>query len=118
MFEHERKLYELMRQWCHRMAADIEDSQLLHQPATGIKPPMWILGHLATSTDYAARILGLERACPRSWHVHFGRGSSNLPPADVRPTKAELLAALDHGHELQVIQALDSADPDALGTAP
>ncbi len=114
MFETELKLYELMRQWCHRMAADIDPAQLAHQPAPGIKPPIWVLGHLAVSTDYAARILGLARDCPRPWHVHFGRGSQTVPPDDVRPAKDELLAALDGGHR-RVAAAIATADAGALG---
>ncbi len=113
MFERELKLYELMRQLCHRLAGDVEDAQLTHQPTPGTKPPLWILGHLAISSDYAARLLGGAFECPKIWHDHFGRGSDNLPPADVRPPKSDLLAALDAGHR-RVSATAPGADPAAL----
>jgi hypothetical protein len=43
--------------------------------------------------------------------VCFGRGSENAIPDRVRPTKSELLTAIDRGHE-RVTAALERIDDD------
>ena len=99
MFEREAKLYLYMMGMCRRLASDIEPALLDHQPAPGIKAPLWVLGHLAICTDYAARMLKLDLACPADWHANFGPKTSAVVPASVRPTKERLLAAMETGHE-------------------
>jgi hypothetical protein len=117
MYEREAKLYELMRRLCQRISADIDEGQLTHQPAPGIKPPLWVLGHLAICTDYAAGLLGMESVCPKTWHVCFGPGSQNVIPERVQPTKGELLAAIDRGHERVTAALKNVADDAALQAA-
>lgn len=99
MFETELKLYEFMKGFCQLMAADVKEDQLAHRAFPTGNPPGWILGHLAICTDYAAKILGGERACPRDWHVKFGPGSTPGDTLDAYPTKGELLDAYVKGHE-------------------
>lgn len=80
------------------LTADIQETEMTLQPAPDVNPPVWILGHLAVATDYAAKALGGERKCPREWHAEFGPGSA-AAPQKTRPTKAELLTAIREGHE-------------------
>ncbi len=113
MFEIETKLYAFALGYAQRQAAEIEESKLNHQPFPGANTPLWILGHLAVCTDYAARVLGGSLECPKDWHRSFGMKSK---PADLKPpypAKADLLQSLASGHERVTALAL-KADPAAL----
>lgn len=113
MFERECTLYAFVLGYAQRLVADLDEAEMAVQPAPGMNPPAWILGHLAIATDYALRLLGEATACPRDWHVRFGPGS--VPPADpaAYPSKAELMAALERGHE-RVDTAARRATPERL----
>jgi hypothetical protein len=112
MFEREITLYAFNLAHLKALAADLPEEQLDLQPAPGLKPARWVLGHLAVATDLAARCLGLESACPAEWHTAFGPGSQPGAPG-VRPTKEELLAALEAGHA-RVSEAARTADPERM----
>ncbi|MBX7166235.1 MAG: DinB family protein [Pirellulales bacterium] len=113
MFTHERTLYRFNLSMVQLIAADIPDDELRLVPFPGANPPAWILGHLAICTDFAARLLGLGRECPRAWHAMFGPGSKPAELGDNVPSKAELLAALVAGHA-RVTEAARTADPAAM----
>src|SRR3990172_723303 len=113
MFDREIKLYAFMLQYCRLLTNDIEESQMSVQPTPGVNPPVWILGHLAAATDYATRMLGEKAVLPESWHRMFGRGSKLLEDTQPYPTKKELLAAIEAGHE-RVTAAARNADPERL----
>lgn len=113
MFERELTLYKFNLNYLRLLTSDIAESEMGATPFAGANPPVWILGHLATATDYAARLLGLERACPREWHVKFAPGTK---PSDLQPplpTKAELLTAIENGHR-RVSEAAPGATPEAM----
>ena len=113
MFETESKLYTFMLGYCHSLMADIDDAQIAEQPYAGANPPGWILGHLSICTDYVARTVGGKLHCPRKWHVMFSPGST--PPEDraAYPSKAELMAAYEGGHE-RVLESVSSASAETL----
>ena len=113
MFERELTLYEFNLNYLRMLMADLAESDLGMAPFEGGNPPVWILGHLATATDYAARLLGLEATCPRRWQKQFAPGTK---PADLKPplpTKSELLAAIEEVHR-RVSQAAQSASAEAM----
>ncbi len=113
MLERELTLYKFNLNYLRRLLADIAEADMTATPFAGANPPVWILGHLAVATDYAGRMLGLERACPRDWHAKFSPGSK---PADLQaplPTKAELLAAIENGH-----RRVADAAPASVGRGP
>jgi hypothetical protein len=95
------------------LAADLDESHMNKAPFEGANPPVWILGHLAVCTDYAGRMLGLERACPRDWHVKFAPGSKPSELAEPLPSKADLMTALEQGHQ-RVTEAMPNANADVL----
>jgi hypothetical protein len=113
VLERELTLYKFNLNYLRLLAADLDEATLSEAPFEGANPPVWILGHLAVATDSAARILGLERACPREWHVWFGPGSKpgNLKPP--LPTKNELMAAIENGHR-RVAEAAPGASAELL----
>src|SRR5262245_28313939 len=99
MFDQELKLYAMALDYCKKSAAEIDESKMTHQPAPAMNPPLWIMGHLAVATDYALMNLGQKPQCPKDWHKAFGMGSKCLTEMSPRPTKAELLKAIETGHE-------------------
>jgi hypothetical protein len=99
MFHYEIKLYAFVLDYCHKLTDDIAEADMAHQPMAGVNSPVWILGHLAISTDYAAMLLGQSKDCPEEWHRRFGPGSTPPRSDEPRPTKAKLLYAIDRGHE-------------------
>jgi hypothetical protein len=99
MLEYERKLYDFVLNYCRLLAEDIAEADMAYQPVAKMNPPVWILGHLAISTDYAAMLLGLSKDCPEEWHRRFGPGSRAPRPDEPRPKKDNLLLAIQRGHE-------------------
>jgi len=113
VFERELTLYKFNLNYLRLLVADIDEAAMSVAAFEGGNTPVWILGHLAVATDYAGRVLGLDRACPRSWHKQFAPGSK---PADVEvpyPAKSELLAAIESGHR-RVAEAAPHASPEAM----
>lgn len=113
MFNRETLLYGFLLGYLKRLAADIPDSRLDWQPAPGAHSATWILTHLAIATDYVLMNLGQKPALPREWHKRFGPGSTELAPGEARPTKDELLAAIEAGHA-RVVAAVQNPDPELL----
>ncbi len=114
MFEHERTLYRMLLDYARRLVADLPEGRMTEQPAPGMNHPLWVLGHLAICTDYAAGILGDKtQACPDAWHREFGPSSIPVPDPPVRPTRDELWTALESGHA-RVEALLPRADPATL----
>lgn len=113
MFEQECKLYAFNLGYLKRILDTVDDERLQDPLGADSNPPLWILGHLACATDYAAGQLGLPRACPKAWHQAFKPGSSSKVDLDPRPSKVELLAAIEAGHARVAAAAVD-ADPEAM----
>lgn len=113
MFDHERKVYGFVLEYIRKAAADIDESAMTHQPTPAMNPPLWILGHLAVATDYALMNLGQKPQCPKEWHKAFGMGSRPVSEWNPRPSKAELLRAIEAGHE-KVAAASRDATPEVL----
>lgn len=78
--------------------ADIKEEEMDLQPFPGANSPRWILAHLAICTDYVIKTLGGSTQCPKEWHVAYGPGSNPSDPNNPKPTKEELMAALESGH--------------------
>jgi hypothetical protein len=113
VFERELTLYKFNLNYLRLLAADIPESDLAVAPFAGANPPVWILGHLAVATDYAGKMLGLERACPREWHKQFAPGTKPADLAPPLPTKIDLLAAIENGHR-RVSEAAPGASSEAM----
>jgi hypothetical protein len=113
VFEQELTLYKFNLNYLRMLVADIEESDLTSVAFEGANPPAWILGHLAVCTDYAARLLGLERACPRQWHSQFAPGTKPAEMQPPLPSKAELMAAIENGHR-RVSEAAGGASAEEM----
>ena len=91
-------LYRFNLGLCESLMQDIEQGEMLHQPAPGVNPPAWILGHLAIVNDFALEMLGAAKRCPAAWGALFGPQSdpSAIDP-EACPTKEELLTEIRDG---------------------
>lgn len=113
MFERERTLYAFVLNYCRLLTADIDDERMTELPVAGANHPAWILGHLAVCTDYAGKLVGLPRECPKEWHRLFGPGSQANADRAAYPNKDGLLKALAAGHE-RVSAGVAKANPEAM----
>jgi hypothetical protein len=113
MFSPIPTLYRFTLARVERLMADVPQEQMLHQPAPGVNPPAWLLGHLAIATDYALGLLGKPNRLPAEWHQRFGPKSPSVTDDGQTPTKDELLLALREGYAA-VLTALPEADPAAM----
>lgn len=113
MFDPLLKLYAFNLGYCKSLVEDINEDELWEQPTEGVNTPGWLLGHLAICTDFALKLTGHETHCPKRWHKVFGPTSSPLPDEEHRPSKQELLDALEEGHAA-VTEALPGARADLL----
>ncbi len=113
MFDREITLYDFMLHYGRLLVADVPDEQLAAQPAAGLNHAAWVLGHLAFVSDYARKNLGGAPACPPEWTALFGVSSQPTADRAAYPSKAELLAAYERGHEL-LKAAAATADPASL----
>ena len=113
MFEREATLYRFMNGYLLKAIADFDDAALVTPVPGSINPPAYILGHLATSNDSALQLFGLPGVCPPEWKTAFGPGSSPDKMQIPFPSRDELLAALQTGHD-RVLAAAPQADPAAM----
>jgi hypothetical protein len=111
MFERETVLFRFVIDYYTRQLEGLEDAHLELVPAQGLKPAVWILGHLAIANDYTLGLLGQPTVCDRSWHASFGPGS--IPLQGVRPSKDELQHRFREGAN-RVLEALPGADQAAM----
>ncbi|MFO0811486.1 MAG: DinB family protein [Gemmataceae bacterium] len=116
MFANERHLYANLLDYAQRLAADIPEEKMAHQPAPDMNTPLWVLTHLAICTDYAAELLGGTKVCPESWHRDFGPFSKVGEHQGPVGTKAEILAALAAGHA-RVTELAKTPDSAAMAQA-
>jgi hypothetical protein len=113
VFEQEVTLYEFTLGHLKVIAADLDEAAMTVAPFEGANPPVWILGHLAICTDFAAQMLGLKPECPEPWHKQFAPGSQPSALQPPLPTKDELLSAIENGCR-RVAAAAPSASSDVM----
>jgi len=87
-------LFRLSIAFTQKAFGDIPEEQMRAQPAPGINPPVWLLGHMCVGWDSALRLIGQRGICPADYRRNFGPGSSlDAMPAEL-PPKKEMLETL------------------------
>jgi uncharacterized damage-inducible protein DinB len=116
------ELYAKNLAYAHRLLEDVPAARLSDQPGEGMNHPLWIVGHLAMTSDRVAikRVLQLEPRLPDAWGSLFGPQSAPVADARQYPAMDQLLEALTatHQHVDQTLRTLDDTSlaeptPDA-----
>ncbi|TWT42950.1 DinB family protein [Botrimarina hoheduenensis] len=110
-------LYRFTLAMAESLMIDISEEEMAHQPAPGVNPPAWIIGHLAVVNEMALALMGHEKRLPAAWTIEFGPGSQPLPQQmEAYPPRAELLTALRETHAA-VCLAVQDKDLGAMSAA-
>jgi len=107
MLDAEIKVNQVLLQYFRMLVGDLPDERLTDQPLPGVNHPAWILGHLATAADSAAKRLGEPYLLPDDWSARYKGGSVLTSVREQYPSKAELMNAVEKGYAR--IQALVGA---------
>ena len=89
--------FESTVKFVERSVADLTDDELVQQPPGVPNHGMWTVGHLVTSCQGMAEVLGVEPWLPGDWEATFGYGSTPSPDRSRYRPKAEMLAMLADG---------------------
>jgi len=112
-YERECSICGFLLGYLDKIAADIPDNAMSQRGGAGGNPPGWILGHLASVSDFALRIMGQTGRVPKAWHQQFSPGGKPAPDA-AYPPKQELLDAVRSGYRA-AIDAARTSDASKLG---
>ena len=91
----------------------IDDDKRAYQPNPGMNHPAWIVGHLVSTMEFAAKLAGTVYQAPAGWNELFGMSSTPVDDAAKYPTLAVLVAELDKSVEA-VAPALDTISDESL----
>ena len=91
--------YELHLTFLRRLVADLDDNQMVCQPANVPNHPAWIIGHLTFSLQQIAGECGVSPWLPEDWEGKFGTGSTPVAAPSVYPDKESLLGILEDSKE-------------------
>ena len=94
MLEYERTLARFQIGFTHKLADGIDEARMTHQPAPGMNPPLWILGHVAMSLGGMLQRLGKPGLVPAEWRKLFGPGTDPAKVPEPHPSKAMLVSVL------------------------
>jgi hypothetical protein len=95
MIDHILRSHGLTLDYLGRLVADLDDSQIVLQPAGAVNHPAWVLGHLIYSCQLIGGEVGLPPWLTAHWADCFGSASAPSADPSVYPPKADLLHALD-----------------------
>jgi hypothetical protein len=89
--------FALNLDYLRRLVEDLDDGQMVAQPAGVVNHPAWTIGHLVQSCQAIGGELGIPPWLPDDWGRRFGTGSVPVAIPDAYPGKAALMRALDDG---------------------
>lgn len=78
----------------------IDAGKLADQPLPGMNHPLWIVGHLAVTMEFAGQLADVSYKAPEGWGELFGMGSQPVSDASKYPSLDELIAELDKSVEV------------------
>ena len=98
--------YDFNLRYAKELVADIEEEMMTHSPVKGLENhPAFTLGHLISGAALTSKYLGGPYTMDPQWEALFRRKGPGdprkpNPNAALYPSKAALLAALSHQHQL------------------
>lgn len=93
--------------------AGLDDSHRALEPQPGSKTAGWLIGHLATSGDFARRLCGQPTLCPPEWRAMFNPGTQPSAEASTYPAMTELCDTFRRVYG-SLGSVAEQADPAAL----
>ena len=69
--------YKFNLEHLEQEVGDLSDDQMVQQPHGLVNHPKWIIGHLASASNYVAKVLGLESTFPAAWEDPFKTGGAS-----------------------------------------
>ena len=105
--------FEINLAYLRRLVADLDDDQMVTQPASVPNHPTWVLGHLIYSLQAIAGELGVAAWLPESWSSMFGTGTTPKSCLKAYPSKQQLLLLLDDA-ELRLNIAVRNSSSEEL----
>ncbi|QEL17289.1 DinB family protein [Limnoglobus roseus] len=105
-----------------KACADIPEEQMREQPH-GVNPPVWILGHIITTTNTVLKVIGQPTVGPAEYRDWFGPNTKlDAMPAEL-PSKSQLLGHLSELSERILVEVSnltedDLTKPNTLGFRP
>ena len=112
MLEHALFTYRFNLGHIESLVKDLTAEQMVSQPNGVVNHPAWTLRHLASSSNFLAKTLGLESTTPAEWDAPSPDGVPSGNASDY-PSRDELLASLKAQHE-RVAEAVAKADSELL----
>ena len=106
--------YKFNLEHLEQQVGDLSDDQMVQQPHGLVNHPKWIIGHLASASNYVAKVLGLESTFPAAWEDPFKTGGVPSGDASIFPSKDQLLTELTSQHE-RVSAAITQVDAALFG---
>jgi len=103
--------FQRSRAFLEKSVADLQEREMVAQPAGLPNHATWTLGHVAFSCQGLTVELGGKPWLPDDWEAPFGYGSKPSPEIASYPNRAEMLAFLaDSSDRLQqALRAIDNA---------
>lgn len=108
--------YRFNADLARRLVADLNDDQMVAQPASMSNHPAWTLGHLAYASDNAVVMLGGTREYSDKWKIQFAQCSQPVSNKEAYPDKQKLLEHYDRQHD-RVARALGQSSTESLNAA-
>ncbi len=105
-------LFRFVLGMTHKALADIPEEKMRNQPAAGMNPPAWILGHLCFALNGAYRLLGQPSMLPDEYSTWFGPGSKLEALPSQLPTKKEMLSHMSQIGEMILAALTKVTDAD------
>ena len=91
----------------------LDDSHRALEPQPGLKTAGWLVGHLATSGDFARKLCGRPPLCPVDWRGRFNPGTQPSPHGADYPPMRDLCDMFERVYR-DLADSAGAADPKLL----
>ncbi len=100
------------------LVADLNEDQMVSQPAALVNHPAWTIGHLIYSAQLIGEEMGIDPWMDEAWLELFHTGATPQADMAIYPSKEELLNALDAAAATLSEKLQTMTDDDLAGPLP
>jgi len=109
--------YNFNRGFLDILLKGIPAEKFTHQPVGITNHALWQVGHLASSSDTALKLLGGQPVVSDKWRELFGNSSKPVDDPSIYPSMDEAIKTLD-GIRPKLIAAFEAASDELLNSDP